>query len=308
MVTSLSELRKNKSNMMNKLVQTLDAGNKKSYDNEDNRFWKLSRDAVGNGAAVLRFLPAVNGDEIPWVTEISYGFQGPTGKWYINKSPYVIGQPCPAGEYSAAAYQSKDPVRIEQAKAMKRSKKYISNVLIVKDPANPENEGKVMLFKYGKKIHDMITGKMKPVFADDEPIDVFDIDEGCNFKLRAKIVSDFVNYDSSEWAGQSPLAKTDEEIQAILDKCHRLGDFTDPSYFKSYDKLKEEFDRAMYGTTTAAVPQGVKAIEEQLNQVVQQVQIKETAPVRKVESAPLSAQSNDIDDDMAAFENLLNSI
>ncbi len=306
MVTSLSELRKNRSNMVNKLVQTLDAGNKKSYNNEDNRFWKLTRDAVGNGAAVIRFLPAVNGDEIPWVNEISYGFQGPTGKWYINKSPYVAGLPCPAGEFSVAAYRSKDPVQIERAKAMKRNKKFISNILVVKDPANPENEGKVFLFAYGKKIHDMITGKLKPVFEDDESVDVFDIDQGCNFRLRAKVVSDFVNYDSSEWASISPLAKTDEEIEAILNKCHRLGDFVDPSHFKPYDKLKEEFDRAMFGTSTQTAANNVQAIENQLNAVVS-AKIEESAPVRKVESAP-SVSSSDIDDDMAAFENLLNSI
>ena len=306
MVTSLSELRKNRSNMVNKLVQTLDAGNKKSYNNEDNRFWKLTRDAVGNGAAVIRFLPAVNGDEIPWVNEISYGFQGPTGKWYINKSPYVIGQPCPAGEYSSAAYQSKDPVRIEQAKAMKRQKKFISNILVVKDPANPENEGKVFLFAYGKKIHDMITGKLKPVFEDDDAVDVFDIDQGCNFRLRAKVVSDFVNYDSSEWANVSPLAKSDEEIEAILNKCHRLGEFTDPEHFKPYEKLKEEFDRAMYGTSTQSAPKAVREIEDQLNAVVS-TKVAESAPVRKVESAP-AVSNSDIDDDMAAFENLLNSI
>lgn len=301
MATSLSELRKSRSSMLDKIVKDLDSGGRRNE--EDNRFWKLNRDKSGNGSAIIRFLPPVNGDELPWVKEFSYGFQSKTnGKWYINLSPSTIGQPDPVMEYNAAAYASKDEARIEDAKNRKRRTQFISNIMVIKDPANPENDGKIFLFKYGKKIHEMIVSKAKPEFDTDEPILVWDLWEGCNFKIRIKTVANYPNYDSSEWSGQSALSDDDDKLQSIIDKCYKLSEFTEPSRFKSYDVLKKEFDRVMdvAGATQTAESIAKKQIEQEFD--LEKEVAKTAAPsVRKVEKPAFA----DDEDDLADFRKML---
>ena len=314
MATSLSELRKSRSSMLDKITKDLDSGGKRNE--KDDRFWSLSRDKAGTGSAIIRFLPPVNGDEVPWVKVCSYGFQGPSGKWYINESPSSIGEADPVMEYNAAAYASKDEERIEDAKKRKRRTQFVSNILVVKDPANPENEGKVFLFKYGKKILDMIMSKAKPEFDSEEPIFVWDIDEGCNFKIRIKNVAGYPNYDSSEWAGISALADSDDEIQAVLDKCHKLAEFLDPARFKSYETLKKEFDRAMgvgesAGTSAprTAEAKSKAALDDEGGEFDLEREVAKAAqPARKVESKPAKAASTDDDDDLDAFAKMLENI
>lgn len=310
MVTSLSQLRKNRSSMMDKITKDLDSGGKRN--DEDNRFWKLSRDKSGTGSAVIRFLPPVNGDDLPWVKAFSYGFKGPTGKWYINESPSTIGEPDPVMEYNGAAYNSKDPARIEDAKSRKRRTQFISNILVVKDPVNPDNEGKVFLFKYGKKIHDMLVSKAKPEFEDEQSVLVWDIDEGCNLKLRIKTVADYPNYDSSEWAAATPLADSDSEIEAILEKCHKLADFLDPSKFKSYETLKKEFDRVMSNEAAPASAES-RSKKAQDNDDTDgfnlDAEVKKAAqPARKVEQTKPASTDVDDDDDLDAFKKMLENI
>ena len=205
MATSLSQLRKSRSTMLDKIVKDLDSGGQRRE--KDDRFWSLSRDKAGNGSAVIRILPPVNGDDLPWVKNFSYAFQGPSGRWYINESPTSIGLADPVAEINSEAYASKDESRIEEAKKRKRRNQFIANILVIKDPANPDNEGKVFLWKFGKKILDMIMSKAKPEFEDEDPVFVWDIDEGCNFKLRIKNVAGYPNYDSSDWAAKSPWQK-----------------------------------------------------------------------------------------------------
>lgn len=308
MATSLSQLRKNKSSMLDKIVKDLDSGGAKRE--KDDRFWSVTRDKAGNGSAVLRILPPMNGDELPWVKEFSYGFQHKgTGKWYINLSPTTIGKPDPVAELNAADWNSKDESRIEEAKQRKRRNQYICNVLVVKDPANPENDGKVFLWKFGKKILDMIMSKAKPEFDDSDPIFAWDIDEGCNFRLRVKQVSGYPNYDSSEFAQQSALAADDEDMQAILDKCHRLGEFLEESHFKSYDELKADLDKCMNGApvqraeskTNAAISKAEEAFD--LDAAVKQA----AQPARKVEKAVAPVVEED-EDDLEEFRKMLNSI
>lgn len=312
MATTLSELRKSRSTMMDKITKELDSGGNRKE--KDDRFWSLSRDKAGTGSAIIRFLPPVNGDEVPWVKVCSYGFQGPSGKWYINDSPSSIGEADPVMEYNAAAYASKDEERIEDAKKRKRRTQFISNILVVKDPANPENEGKVFLFKYGKKILDMIMSKAKPEFDSEEPIFVWDIDEGCNFKIRIKNVAGYPNYDSSEWAGITAVADSDKEIEAILNKCHKLAEFNDPSRFKTYDALKKEFDRAMGFGEAASAP--TRRAEERSKAELgddegddfnlEKEVAKAAAPVRKAEPKPAAKQ--DDDDDLDEFKRMLENI
>lgn len=307
MATSLSALRKNKSSMLDKIVKDLDSGGKKNE--KDDRFWTISRDKAGNGSAIIRILPPVNGDELPWVKNFSYGFSGPTGKWYIQDSPTSIGLPDPVAEYNAAAWASKDEARIEDAKKRKRRNQFIANVLIIKDPANPENEGQVKLFKFGKKIQDMIMAKAKPEFDDSDPIFVWDIDEGCNFKLRIKNVAGYPNYDSSEFAAQSALADSDEEMQAILDKAHRLSEFIQPEHFKPYDELKKQFERVMFGegASKTAEQKAMSAASDDEEDFDLDAEVKKAAaPARKIEK-PVETKVDD-DDDLADFKKLLEDL
>lgn len=307
MATSLSALRKNKSSMLDKIVKDLDSGGKRN--DSDDRFWTISRDKAGNGSAIIRILPPVNGDELPWVKNFSYGFQGPTGKWYINESPTAIGLPDPVAEYNSAAYASKDESRIAEAKNRKRRNQFIANILVIKDPANPENEGRVFLWKFGKKIQDMIMAKAKPEFDDSDPIFVWDIDEGCNFKLRIKNVAGYPNYDSSEFAAQSALADSDEEMQAILDKAHRLSEFIQPEHFKPYDELKKQFERVMFGegVSKTAEQKAMSAASDDEEDFDLDAEVKKAAaPARKIEK-PVETKVDD-DDDLADFKKLLEDL
>jgi hypothetical protein len=308
MATTLSELRKSRASVMDKIVKDLDSGGKRTE--KDDRFWQLARDKAGTGSAIIRFLPPINGDEVPWVKSFSYGFQGPSGKWYINESPCSIGLPDPVMEYNAVAYASKDESRIEDAKKRKRRTQFISNILVIKDPANPENEGKVFLFKYGKKIHEMIMSKAQPEFDSDQPIFVWDIDEGCNFKIRIKNVASYPNYDSSEWAQQSPIANDDDDIQEVLNKCYKLSEFTDPSRFKTYDALKKEFDRAMdmAGGVQRTAESAAKQEMDSSDGFDLEAEVKKASQsARKVEKKETKVQDDD-DDSLDAFKAMLDDI
>lgn len=307
MATSLSALRKNKSSMLDKIVKDLDSGGKRN--DSDDRFWTISRDKAGNGSAIIRILPPVNGDELPWVKNFSYGWQSKvTGKWYINESPTSIGLPDPVAELNASDWASKDEERIKQAKQRKRRNQFIANILVIRDPANPENDGTVRLWKFGKKIMDMIMSKAKPEFDDADPVFVWDIDEGCNFKLRIKNVSNYPNYDSSEFSAQSPLADSDEEMQAILDKAHRLGEFTDPSHFKSYDQLKADLDRVMNGTTSRrAEDKAISDVNDDDSFDLDAEVKKAAAPARKVETKKVESVTDD-EDDIDSFKKLLEDL
>lgn len=303
MATSLSELRRSRSNMLDKIVKNLDSGGNRKE--KDTRFWNLSRDQAGNGSAVIRILPPFAGDDLPWVKSFTYAFQGPAGKWYINESPTAIGLPDPVAELNSAAYATKDESKIEEAKKRRRQSKYIANILVIKDPANPENEGKVFLWKFGKKILDMIMAKAKPEFADETPIEVWDIDEGANLKLRIKNVAGYPNYDSSEWAAQTPLAKTDEAMEEILNATHRLGEFIAPSHFKTYDELKKDLDRVMNtegGPSRTAVDKIAKELSDDPPFDLD-AEVKKAAPAaRKVDPKPTI---EDDDDDLQSFKDLL---
>lgn len=306
MATTLSELRKSRSSMLDKIVKDLDSGGRRNE--KDDRFWQLSRDKSGNGSAIIRILPPTNGDELPWVKEFSYGFKSETGKWYINLSPTTIGLPDPVAELNSAAYASKDESRIEEAKQRKRRNQFIANILVVKDPANPDNDGKTFLWKFGKKIMDMIMSKAKPEFDDETPVFVWDIDEGCNFKLRIKTVAGYPNYDSSEWASQSPLAKSDDDMEEILSKAHRLSDFVDPSRFKSYEELKKDLDRVLTsgasGTAEQKANSNLNDSDDPPFDLDAEVK-KAAAPVRKVEKA---APVDDAEDDLSEFKALLEGL
>ena len=231
-----------------------DSKNKNKY--QDDRLWKPELDKTGNGYAVLRFLPATSGEDMPWVRLWSHAFQGPGG-WYIENSLTTLGQKDPVSEENTRLWNT----GVESDKGIARNRKrklsYYSNVLIVSDPAHPENEGQVKLFKFGKKIFDKITEAMQPEFDDETPINPFDFWKGANFKLKIRKVDGFWNYDKSEFEGVSAIADNDDSIKAIWEKQYPLKPFLDASNFKSYEELKEKLNRVITGTKSTDTVENV---------------------------------------------------
>lgn len=286
----------------------------KNYD--DNRFWKLEKDKAGNGSAVIRFLPRAEGDELPWVKVFSHGFKGPTGRWYIENSLTTLGQADPVGELNTRLWnESSDdnsPGR-KQARDQKRRLHFISNILVISDPKHPENEGKVFLFKYGKKIFDKIMNKAKPTFEDERPVNVFDLWEGANFKLRMRNVEGYPNYDESVFADPSPVAPSDEQILKVVNSQYKLAEFIDPKNFKSYDELKQKLEWVLSGDSApaptaaqlAADPVPVAA-PRQFTEAPAPTFASAPAPSAPVAKTIPEINDDDEDDMMAMFQRIAN--
>jgi hypothetical protein len=226
-----------------KLVKEVEKMNN-SESSSDERFWKLSVDKSNNGYAVIRFLPAPDGEDLPFAKVYSHAFQGPGG-WLIDQCLTTVNQKCPVCEHNSALWNNGTDAGKEVARKQKRKLTYVSNVYVVKDPANPENEGKVFLFKYGKKIFDKIMEAMQPEYEDETPINAFDFWQGANFKLKAKSVAGYRNYDSSEFASVSPLLDDDDAMEAIWKKQYSLAEFVAADQFKTYDELKRRLDSVL---------------------------------------------------------------
>ena len=246
---SLENLKSMRGSSIDKLVKAAEAVSTTKPETtsyEDNRFWKPTRDKAGNGFAVIRFLPAKEGEDLPWVRYWDHGFKGPTGLWYIENSLTSIGQQDPVSEMNSVLWNSGRDEDKAIARERKRRLHYVSNVLVVSDPANPENEGKVFLYKFGKKIFDKIMDVMQPQFADEEPVNPYDFWEGADFKIKIRKVEGWVNYDKSEFASVSQLHGGDEaRLQEVYDQLHSLTEFTEPSNYKSYDELKLKLNRVL---------------------------------------------------------------
>ena len=244
-----------KSNTLDKLLSAAEAENqpqeKKSY--VDERIWKPQLDKTGNGYAVLRFLPASDGEDLPWAKLWSHAFQGPTVQWYIENSLTTLNQKDPVSEHNTVLWNSGVESDKEIARKQKRKLQYYSNVYIVTDTKNPENEGKVFLFRYGKKIFDKLMEAMQPQFDDEEAIDPFNLWKGANFKLTIRKVDGFWNYDKSEFEKPSALKDNDDELENIWKSQHSLADFTAPTNFKSYDELKTRLDTVLSGVATVGL-------------------------------------------------------
>ena len=244
-----------KSNTLDNLLSAAEAENqpqeKKSY--VDERIWKPQLDKTGNGYAVLRFLPASDGEDLPWAKLWSHAFQGPTVQWYIENSLTTLNQKDPVSEHNTVLWNSGVESDKEIARKQKRKLQYYSNVYIVTDTKNPENEGKVFLFRYGKKIFDKLMEAMQPQFDDEEAIDPFNLWKGANFKLKIRKVDGFWNYDKSEFEKPSALKDNDDELENIWKSQHSLADFTAPTNFKSYDELKTRLDTVLSGVATVGL-------------------------------------------------------
>ena len=264
----------------------------KSYN--DDRFWRLEGDKAGNGTATLRFLPRVEGDELPWVRIFSHGFQGPTGKWYIENSLTTLGENDPVGELNTQLWNSGSEANKEIARKQKRKLSFTANVLVVSDPKHPENEGKVFLFKFGKKIFDKIMDKARPTFEDEKPVNVFDFWEGANFKLRMRKKDGYANYDESAFMEPAPLGD-DETIMKVANAQYKLSEFLDRKNFKSYDELKKKLNDVLSGDSYAPKSAAQMGDEEEAPRSA-------PAPTFKSKPAPApKAVNNDDDDDVMSY-------
>jgi len=265
-------------------------GEKKS----DERFWTATVDKAGNGYAVIRFLPAPVNEDVPFIRMFDHGFQGPTGSWYIENSLTTIGKQDPVSEYNSQLWNSGIESDKEIARKQKRRLHFVSNIYVVTDSGNPENEGKVFLYKYGKKIFDKLNEAMNPQFADEQAVNPFDLWAGANFKLKIRQVEGYRNYDRSEFDKPGALLNDDEELETIWKKEHSLQEFLDLKNFKSYDELKERLTRVLSTDTPAKI---VKKAEEEDVPWAR----TESAPKFKTADAPKHVAVDDDDDESLEF-------
>ena len=242
---SFSALKRQRTSSLERLTKEINKlANKETASNEDDRFWAPEVDKVGNGYAVIRFLPAPVGEELPWVRIWNHGFQGPGG-WYIENSLTTLNQPDPVAEMNSKLWNSGNDKDKDIARARKRRLSYIANIYVVKDQAHPENEGKVFLYKFGKKIFDKINEKMNPQFEDETPMNPFDLWAGADFKLKIRKVEGYRNYDKSEFSESAPLSDDDDNMEAIWKGEYSLAELVAPDKFKSYDELKKRLDKVL---------------------------------------------------------------
>ena len=295
---SLSSL-KNKSSSLDKLkkaVEQSSAGNG-GGKNVDERFWQPEVDAAGNGYAVVRFLdtPAVDGEDgLPWVQIWSHGFQGPGG-WYIENSLTTLGKTDPVSEYNTVLWNSGIEANKEIARKQKRKLTYIANVLVISDAKRPQNEGKVFLFKFGKKIFDKIKEQLEPQFADETPMNPFDFWKGANFKVKIRNVEGYRNYDKSEFETPAALFNGDDaKIEQVWKSAHSLKDFLKADNFKSYDELKAKLNKVLGAGGAAA------SVAKQIDDAIADAPVIRSAPAKKVTAENVTVD----DDDMAFFEKL----
>lgn len=274
-------------------------------DKKDDRFWTPEVDKAGNGYAVIRFLPPPKGEDLPWVRVWNHGFQGPSGKWYIENSLTTLGKPDPVSELNTQLWNSGTEADKETARKQKRRLTYIANIYIVKDPGRPENEGKVFLWKFGKKIFDKIKDVMQPQFEDEDPVNPFDFWKGANFKLKIRNLEGYRNYDKSEFDSSSALSSDDDDLERVWGKQHSLQEFLDPKNFKSYDELKAKLHLVLAAAGTVVKAENVELDSSPVRQS------REEEPIRKPAPKPVAKPKKeevDLDDDeeLSYFAKLAN--
>jgi hypothetical protein len=259
---SFATLKRNSSTVFEKLTQEIEKMSS-TEGSSDDRFWKPEVDKAGNGYAVIRFLPSKEEGALPWAKLYSHAFQGPGG-WYIENSLTTLNQKDPVGELNRQLWNSGTEKDKETARKQKRKLSYYSNIYVVKDPAHPENEGKVFLYKYGKKIHDKIIEAMQPAFADETPVNPFDLWTGADFKLKIRKVDGYWNYDKSEFASPGVLADfDDDQLEKVYNKIHDLSEFTSSSNFKTYEELQTRLNAVLNAPAASRSRVDAETMEEE---------------------------------------------
>jgi hypothetical protein len=288
-----------------KALDKLDSGGGNNYS--DDRYWQPTVDSAGNGYAVIRFLPQKDGEDYPFVRMFTHGFKGPGGQWYIenSRSTLSIEDPDPVMQYNNKLWNSseddKGPERT-QARNQKRKLNYISNIMVIQDSENPENEGKVFLYKYGKKIFDKIKDVMYPEFEDEKPLDPFNFWEGADFKLKIRKVEGYRNYDKSEFGEKSALQDGDDaKLEKTYESLYSLAELVAPDQFKPYADLKQKLDRVMgFDTAAFGSPQEVQAVRQSIP-AAESTPAREKAPAPAPAAQQASGSSDDDDDDGLDF-------
>ena len=300
------DLKRKSGSNLERLSEELNKISKGSESYKDDRFWRPELDKSSNGYAVIRFLPPVDGEDVPWARLFSHGFQG-KGGWFIENCPTTIGGKCPLCEVNNDLWNSGLESDKDIARQRKRKLSYISNILVVSDPTNPQNEGKIFLYKYGKKIFDKINEAMNPEFEDESPVNPFDFWEGANFKLKVRKVAGYINYDKSEFESASQLHGGDDAaLEELWKNQYPLKEFTDPSNFKSYDELKARLETVLHGGS------GSKSSAEDLAEAEALVdrQVGSVSPNKSADPASSAAAEDtdvgDSDDALSYFERLAN--
>jgi hypothetical protein len=295
---SFKDLKKRSNTSIEKLNAEMEKLNKGGESYKDDRFWRPSQDQAGNGYAVIRFLPPSDGEDLPWCRLFSHAFKGPGG-WYIENSRTTLGDKDPVSEMNTRLWNSGLESDKDIARDRKRKLNYISNIYVVSDPSNPENEGKVFLYKYGKKIFDKINEAMNPEFEDENAVNPFDFWAGANFRLKIRKVAGYTNYDKSEFEQPSALHEDDEVLEKIYNSQHKLNEFTDASNFKSYEELKEKLDKVLTGTEYASKAENTRLDDEY------EERTSPSMPEKAASSAP-TIEPEEEDDAMSYFERLAN--
>lgn len=289
--------KKSKSNLTNLVAELDKMTTNKSY--QDDRFWSVPMDEkTGNGTALIRFLPAGKNDKLPWVPMYSHAFQGPGG-WYIENSLTTIGKQDPLGEMNTELWATGIEANKEIVRKRKRKQQYISNIYVISDPKNPQNEGKVMLMKYGKKIFEKIQEAMKPVFEGEDPIDPFDFWQGADFRLKVKKVDGYPNYDASKFENQSPLLDGDDAaLEQVWNSIYNLSEFHDPKNFKSYDELKARLDKVLGVKSTPSPSAGPSKSSSNQNKIeAKSASSVMTKDADDADEVPWKSNSTEEDDD-----------
>jgi len=292
MAMDFSSLKKNRQTVFDNLTSEMNKLNAPQQTNQsdDTRFWKPTVDKAGNGYAVIRFLPAPEGEDVQFVRVWDHGFQGPGGQWYIEKSLTTIGQKDPVSEHNTELWNSGIEANKDTVRKQKRRLSYYSNIYVVKDPSNPENEGKVFLYKYGKKIFEKLNDACNPEFEGETAINPFDFWEGANFKLKIRKVEGYRNYDKSEFDVPSALSEDDAALEKIWKQQHKLAEFVDPSNFKTYDELKTKLHRVLGLNGSSNMTSNIE---------------EAASPAMKETKAPVLQTAED-DEDLEMFKKLAN--
>lgn len=299
---SFANLKRNRADIasLTKAAEAVGGGQKASY--ADDRFWKPTVDKAGNGYAVIRFLPAPEGEELPWVRYWDHGFKGPTGQWYIENSLTTIGKDDPVSEMNSVLWNSGRDEDKEIARNRKRRLHYVSNIMIVSDPSNPSNDGKTFLYTFGKKIFDKIMDVMQPQFQDETPVNPYDFWEGADFKLKIQQVAGYRNYDKSEFAAQKALSEDDTKLESVYNTLYSLSEIVDPKNFKTYEELKAKLNRVLGEEGAVMTTAESVSLDETVSAPMHR-EAAEPAP-QQPSFAPQVADAVDDDDSLSYFNKL----
>lgn len=288
-----------RSNSLDKLKTAVSNVGAKSFKDENIGYWNLTPDKLGNASAIIRFLPPPPPESVPFATFFRHAFQGPNG-WYIELSRTSINENDPVSEFNSRLWATKDETLQNQVRKQSRKPTFVANIYVVQDKANPDNEGKVFLYRFGKKIFEKIKKALEPEFAEDVPFDPFHVLEGANFRLRQKKQAGFPNYDDSVFETPRPLLNGDEAaLTAVFQNLKPIAEITAPDKFKTYEELKKRLDKIMGFDTSVYLTPSHAAVDTGMSVQSAVAENRAAAPVPTTRYVPTATIPNDDDDDTA---------